>query len=81
MPDIWSADIDIGAPLARSLIESQFGRLAPARLEPFGEGWDNAAFLVNDQWVFRFPRRKVAAPLQETEMRVLPAIAKRLPTS
>jgi aminoglycoside phosphotransferase (APT) family kinase protein len=44
-----------------------------------GEGWDNTAYLVNGEWVFRFPRRTIAAPLLESEARVLPALAPRLP--
>jgi aminoglycoside phosphotransferase (APT) family kinase protein len=44
-----------------------------------GEGWDNIAYLVNGEWVFRFPRRTIAVPLLETEARVLPLLAPRLP--
>ena len=79
MSDPWTADIEVTAELARSLVEAQFPALAPVRLEPFGEGWDNAAWLVNGDWVFRFPRRKFAAPLLETETRALPAFARSLP--
>ncbi|MHC5115085.1 MAG: phosphotransferase, partial [Planctomycetota bacterium] len=64
---------------ARSLVESQFPDLAPARLTSFGVGWDNTAYLVNDEWVFRFPRREIAVDLIETENRLLPALADRLP--
>jgi aminoglycoside phosphotransferase (APT) family kinase protein len=75
----WTADIEIAPDLARALIEEQFPGLAPAALEPFGEGWDNAAFLVNATWVFRFPRRAPAVPLLEAETRLLPGLAGRLP--
>ena len=34
---------------------------------------------MNGEWVFRFPRRTIAAPLLEAEGRVLPALAPRLP--
>ena len=69
----------VDAALARQLIEEQFPDLVPARVAALGEGWDNCVFLVNGQWVFRFPRRAIAAPLIETEMRVLPRIAPALP--
>jgi aminoglycoside phosphotransferase (APT) family kinase protein len=75
----WDAEIVVDPPLARALIAEQFPGLAPARLEPLGAGWDNTAFLVNGTHVFRFPRRKIAATLIETEARILPAIAPRLP--
>lgn len=75
----WTAEHDVGADLARELIERRFPELAPARLVAFGAGWDNAAFLVNDAWVFRFPRRRIAVDLLDAENAVLPAIAPHLP--
>ncbi len=32
-----------------------------------GEGWDNDVFLINNVWVFRCPRRRVAATLIQRE--------------
>lgn len=75
----WLAENEISAGLAARLITDQMPELAPARLESYGAGWDNTAFLVNDTWVFRFPRRQIAVGLIETEMRLLPAIADSLP--
>jgi aminoglycoside phosphotransferase (APT) family kinase protein len=74
MPE-WTSDIAVSPQLAESLITSQFPALAPMRLERFGEGWDNCAYLVNQTCVFRFPRRQLAVPFLRTEMRLLPAIA------
>ncbi|MEZ4651582.1 MAG: phosphotransferase [Candidatus Eisenbacteria bacterium] len=66
------------------------GRIDPA----VRGGWDNQAFLVTrmvpgealarrepmtEEWVFRFPRREVAAPLLVNELAVLPRIAPNLP--
>ena len=76
---IPAAEIQLDAALAGALIAAQFPSLAQPRVEPLGEGWDNFVFRVNDAWVFRFPRRAVAVPLLETELRVLPRIAPRLP--
>ncbi|HEY6908564.1 MAG TPA: phosphotransferase [Myxococcales bacterium] len=75
----WAAEVPLGAAVAQGLVERQFPALAPARVELLGEGWDNTAFLVNGSWVFRFPRREAAVALLETELRVLPRIARRLP--
>lgn len=75
----WVAEVEVTPALATTLIESQFAALAPVRLESMGAGWDNTAYLVNGQWVFRFPRRTIAVPLLETEARVLPSLAPRLP--
>ncbi|MGA8324995.1 MAG: phosphotransferase [Candidatus Cybelea sp.] len=78
-PDPWVADIELSEERAAGLIAQQFPQLAPFDVERIGEGWDNVAFIVNGAYVFRFPRRTVSAKLIETEMRVLPLIAARLP--
>jgi len=78
-PEPWSAEREVDAALARSLIEEQFPQLAPARVRLLGEGWDNAAFLADEEWVFRFPRRQIAVPLLQNEVRLLPRIAGLLP--
>jgi aminoglycoside phosphotransferase (APT) family kinase protein len=75
----WIADIAIDADIAGAAITAQFPALSGLNVRPFGEGWDNAAFLVGERFVFRFPRRRIAVELIETEMRTLPALAPRLP--
>ncbi len=75
----WAPEVEVSAALATALIELQCPSLAPVTLELMGEGWDNTAYLVNGEWVFRFPRRAIAVPLLETEWRVLPKLAPRLP--
>ena len=75
----WAADIFITEKLVRSLLQEQFPELTPMKVKPFGEGWDNALFLVNDLYVFRFPRRSIAVELLEMENRLLPSLAQLLP--
>ena len=75
----WAPEVEVTPQLATALIESQCPALAPVRLHSIGAGWDNIAYLVNGEWVFRFPRRTIAVGLLETEGRVLPALAPRLP--
>jgi aminoglycoside phosphotransferase (APT) family kinase protein len=79
MTEAWSAERVVSVDLAHALVEAQFPSLAPVRVQSFGAGWDNTAFVINDTYVFRFPRRQVAVSLIETEARLLPAIASRLP--
>jgi aminoglycoside phosphotransferase (APT) family kinase protein len=79
MSNPWDADHELTSPDAARLIEQQFPELAPARLELLGVGWDNVAYQVNDRYVFRFPRRQIAAALIEREIRVLPLLAPHLP--
>ena len=54
----WDADVELSREAAARLIVRQFPALAPARLALLGAGWDNTAYLVNERFVFRFPRRR-----------------------
>lgn len=80
MPNPWDAEIPIDLELAKNLIQSQFKEFKDQKIEPFAQGWDNEAFLVGAEIVFRFPRRKIAANLIEREIRILPILAPHLPT-
>jgi aminoglycoside phosphotransferase (APT) family kinase protein len=79
MGTVWSADIPLDEALARQLIVEQFPALAGGALQPLGVGWDNAAYRVGAEVVFRFPRRRSAAMLLLREARILPLLAPHLP--
>jgi aminoglycoside phosphotransferase (APT) family kinase protein len=70
----WSAEITVDSELARRLIREQFDQLAAKRVELLGRGWDNTVYLVDDEWVFRFPRREIAVAGVEREIAVLPRL-------
>jgi aminoglycoside phosphotransferase (APT) family kinase protein len=78
MPE-WDPEIAVDAALARRLIGEQFPELRAATVQLLAAGWDNTVFVVGDRWAFRFPRRAVAIPGVEREMRHLPVLAPRLP--
>ncbi len=68
----WHADIHITEALVRSCLQEQFPELIPIKaIKHIGEGWDNKVFLVNEEFIFRFPRRKIAVALLERENTVL----------
>jgi aminoglycoside phosphotransferase (APT) family kinase protein len=75
----WTAVIVVDECLSRRLLDAQFPELEHGTLRLLGEGWDNTAWLVDEQWVFRFPRRAIALPGFERELAVLPALAPQLP--
>ncbi|MDQ1147728.1 aminoglycoside phosphotransferase (APT) family kinase protein [Bacillus sp. SORGH_AS 510] len=79
MSQPWSPERVISEREAIELIEKQFAQLKPASLKVLGEGFDNTVFLVNQQYVFRFPRKELAASLIQTENRLLPVIEPLLP--
>lgn len=78
MPE-WDAEVRVDEALARSLIADQFPELDVGNLRLLGEGWDTMVWLVDERWVFRFPRRTMVIPGLENEMRYLPRLADRLP--
>ncbi len=78
MPE-WRPEVVVGEALARALLADQFPELELGAFSLIGEGWDNTAWLVDEQWVFRFPRRTIALPLVARELAVLPALAPQLP--
>lgn len=75
----WDPEHAVDEELAKRLIEATFPELQPARVELLGIGWDNSAFTVNGELVFRFPRREVAVELIRHECALLPALAPHLP--
>ncbi len=64
--------------LARRLL-AQFPELRLASLRPLAEGWDNAVWVADERYAFRFPRRQIAIPGVELELAVLPKLAPLLP--
>lgn len=79
MPHQWEAEQTIEPSLALQLVQEQFPHLHAEKIRLLGAGWDNTAFVINEEWIFRFPRRKVALPLLEAEWCFLPKIGRRLP--
>lgn len=75
---IVPSDIEINDTIAAMAILDQFG-IQPQKISLLGEGFDNAVYLVDDELVFRFPRREIAIPLLLHEIQLLGALSKKLP--
>ena len=75
----WAAEVTVDAAVARRLIGEQFPELEVSSLRLLGEGWDTTVWLVEDEWVFRFPRRSYPVPGLENEIAYLPQLAPLLP--
>ena len=72
------AEIELDQGQVHTLV-SQHRDLEISDLRLLAVGWDNAAWLVNQSWVFRFPRHTGASTLLAREIAVLPRLARRLP--
>lgn len=75
----WQPEHDVDPGFARELIAAQFPELPREPVERYGAGMDNIAYLIATRYVFRFPRRAIAAQLLHAENRALPHIAPRVP--
>jgi aminoglycoside phosphotransferase (APT) family kinase protein len=73
----WSAEVAVDRGLARRLIAGQFEVGGELRL--LAEGWDSVVWLVDERWVFLFPRREIVVAGVEREIAVLPRLAPLLP--
>ncbi|MDP1836778.1 MAG: phosphotransferase [Chlamydiales bacterium] len=78
MTRLWEAEHIVEAPRALAMIQEQFPNLGAQNIKLIGVGWDNTAFLVDDTFVFRFPRRQIAVPLLRHEACMLPKLAESL---
>lgn len=77
MTHVWNQTIVVDAGLAKRLIQAQCDLIVNT-IEIYGEGWDNIAFLVNQNLIFRFPRREQAIACMENEITLLPYLAHSL---
>ena len=71
--------VAVDPDLARELIRSQFTDVPCESVVPFGAGWDNSCFLVDERWVFRFPKRTDVVSHLLSEVAVLPLLELPLP--
>lgn len=77
MSNIWDKEIEINERIVSTLITSQFNvNIQSVKL--IGQGFDNYAYLINGDLIFRFPRRKIADELLNNEAAILPYIGKLL---
>ena len=75
----WAAAHSLSNDTVSTLVADQFSVLRPARVTGRYEGWDNEAFEINNQWIFRFPKRAEGELLLRREIALLPRLSKTLP--
>ncbi len=75
----WDAEFNVTPAVAQHLIDSQFPELDTSVIELLGTGWDNVAYLVDHDKVFRFPQRELGGWTMECELEILPQLKSKLP--
>jgi hypothetical protein len=68
----WAAEVTVDEALARRLIRAQFPDLELRSACLLGQGWDMTVWLVDERWVFRFPRRQAVIRGLINEITYLP---------
>lgn len=71
----WEPEREISIDEAVSLIRTQCPGVDFDVARLFAAGWDNSVVLLDDEWVFRFPRRSIALPGIRREIDWLPWIS------
>jgi len=75
------AERELFAHDALALVARRFPEIPGERIEHLGTGFDNVAYLIDGEWVFRFCRRELGVRFLETELAVVPRLAGRLPVA
>jgi len=63
---------------AKNIIENAFTSLKVTAIESIGKGWNSAAYRINGEYVFRFPKHADASEMVQREIGLLPKIESRL---
>jgi aminoglycoside phosphotransferase (APT) family kinase protein len=75
----WHNDYPLDpARVAAIVADDLAGEIPADHVEVLGEGWDFTTFLVDREWVFRFPKRRQSARQLAREYKLLTALAPRL---
>ncbi len=75
----WDAEVVLSAAEVADIVAAQYPEFRGTRVVAYAAGWDNAAFLIDDAVLFRFPRRTIAVDLLKREIALLPRIATSVP--
>src|SRR5262245_42512499 len=78
MPE-WTPEVVVDEAFACRLISTGFPEIGTRTLTLLAEGWDNAVWVAEDGWAFRFPQRELGVRGLERELEVLPRLAPLLP--
>jgi hypothetical protein len=76
--DVGKVD-KLDSRLVVRILDAEFPQLRPYSVSYLGEGCDSWAFVVNDRWIFRFPKRADVEAQLLIETQILPRLSERLP--
>ncbi len=77
----WHNDFPRTADEIAAIVAADLPAIAPVVAKTLGAGWDYTTFVVNDRWVFRFPKRHQTARALLREIDMLDGLARELDAS
>lgn len=70
----WQPEKEVELDLVMQLINEQCPDAHLVSIEYLAKGFESTVFLVNKQYIFKFPRRTVSVGFLEQEIRILPIL-------
>ena len=77
----WDPDRPLSLETARAVVQAVLGEASANTARPLGSGWDFDAYVSDQGWVIRFPRRVEAQVLLDREGPILELVRSTLPAS
>ena len=74
----WEADRQLTTAQVARAVRSQVSGISATKVELMGSGWDSDAYVVDEQWAFRFPRRREVAEGIGTAIKIAAVVAAAL---
>jgi len=71
----WHNEYPLDPMRVGEIISADIDQFDVTRVSVLGEGWDFCTFVVNDEWVFRFPKRRQCARQLAREHKLLELLA------
>lgn len=73
----WRSEFPLDVPGVRRLLYAQCPEFQIDTVDYLHEGWDSWAFVINNEWVFRFPKRHEVDAWLQAELRVLELLCRK----
>jgi len=71
----WHNDFPLTPDQVAAILAADIPQMHGAHVVALGDGWDYSTFLANDEWVFRFPKRRQCVRALAAEKTILDALA------
>ena len=74
----WHNDFPLDAERVAEILAADLPEMRGAHVIALGEGWDYSTYAANDEWVFRFPKRRQCVRPLAHEKKVVDALGAAL---